>query len=734
MSAAMAQVAGRADGKRVQGARPRGARCVAQIELSNDVAAELAGTQDAVLRALEGHSTARSSCAATSLTLDGRRAAVDAAATVVARARRARSSSGHEIAPGTIAAVTRRLDQHALAGRDARGRRLAPPRQEGRAEDRQPEALRRLDPPATPITFGVGPAGTGKTFLAVALAAAALSPPRGQPHHPHPPRRRGRRAPRLPARRPHGEGRPLPAPALRRAARHARAREGLPVPRARPDRGRAAGLHARPHAERLLHHPRRGPEHHARADEDVPHAAGLQLADGRHRRHHADRPARATSARGSSSSRTSSRASRGSTSSASAARTSCATSSSSGSSRPTTSTPSARRPSCARQRVSARRSRSRSGSAPRADPREIERLSALALASAGIDGRPRRRRVRRRRADPGAQPRAPRQGRARPTSCRSRSTRRARRPGPRELGDVVICPEHTADLREAIVHGVLHLTGMDHETDDGEMLALQARDHGLAVTRMTARAASSRSPGRPERRQVDARQRDRRREGGDRLRQAADDAPRDPRRRHARRLAARARRPARRPAPARRADRSACSAASSASSATPTPRCCVLNAEQGVGPGDRFIAAPLAAAGARSSIAVNKVDRRDRAQVAADAAGRRRRSRWPRRSSRSRPARGAGVGALVDAPRRAAARGPVPLPARRALRPARARSCSPSSSASRSCGARARRCRTPSRSRSTRPTSARTTGPRPRARVGRDRVPEGHPDRRRAAG
>jgi probable rRNA maturation factor len=46
--------------------------------------------------------------------------------------------------------------------------------------------------------------------------------------------------------------------------------------------------------------------------------------------------------------------------------------------------------------------------------------------------------------------------------------------GPRELGDVVICPGHTEDLIEAVVHGVLHLTGMDHETDDGEMLALQA--------------------------------------------------------------------------------------------------------------------------------------------------------------------------------------------------------------------------------------------------------------------
>jgi probable rRNA maturation factor len=46
-------------------------------------------------------------------------------------------------------------------------------------------------------------------------------------------------------------------------------------------------------------------------------------------------------------------------------------------------------------------------------------------------------------------------------------------PGERELGDVVICPEHTEDLAEAVVHGILHLTGMDHEEDDGEMLAVQ---------------------------------------------------------------------------------------------------------------------------------------------------------------------------------------------------------------------------------------------------------------------
>jgi probable rRNA maturation factor len=55
----------------------------------------------------------------------------------------------------------------------------------------------------------------------------------------------------------------------------------------------------------------------------------------------------------------------------------------------------------------------------------------------------------------------------------------------RELGDIVICPEHTIDLCAAIIHGALHLVGMDHETDDGEMLALQAellRSAGAGTT------------------------------------------------------------------------------------------------------------------------------------------------------------------------------------------------------------------------------------------------------------
>ena len=46
--------------------------------------------------------------------------------------------------------------------------------------------------------------------------------------------------------------------------------------------------------------------------------------------------------------------------------------------------------------------------------------------------------------------------------------------GPRELGDIVICPSRTEDTGEAVVHGALHLAGMDHEADSGEMLALQS--------------------------------------------------------------------------------------------------------------------------------------------------------------------------------------------------------------------------------------------------------------------
>ena len=42
---------------------------------------------------------------------------------------------------------------------------------------------------ANSITFGVGPAGTGKTYLAVAMAGQGIKNKRRQPHYLYPPRR-----------------------------------------------------------------------------------------------------------------------------------------------------------------------------------------------------------------------------------------------------------------------------------------------------------------------------------------------------------------------------------------------------------------------------------------------------------------------------------------------------------------------------------------------------------------
>jgi probable rRNA maturation factor len=112
----------------------------------------------------------------------------------------------------------------------------------------------------------------------------------------------------------------------------------------------------------------------------------------------------------------------------------------------------------------------REASAPSED--EIRRLCELATGSAGIgDGHLAIEFVDARRiAELNGRYRAKQQ----PTDVLSFPVDGAEPPGgERELGDIVICLEHTADVREAIVHGVLHLLGMDHETDEGEMLALQ---------------------------------------------------------------------------------------------------------------------------------------------------------------------------------------------------------------------------------------------------------------------
>ena len=106
-------------------------------------------------------------------------------------------------------------------------------------------------------------------------------------------------------------------------------------------------------------------------------------------------------------------------------------------------------------------------------PPEVERLVGLALASAGVeDGHVAVEFV---AAERIAELNEAHRGKSGPTDVLSFPIDKAgATAGPRELGDIVICPDHTEDLREAVVHGALHLTGMDHETDEGEMLALQS--------------------------------------------------------------------------------------------------------------------------------------------------------------------------------------------------------------------------------------------------------------------
>lgn len=144
-----------------------------QLELDNTVAAELAGSKDAVLKTLEGDLDCDVFLRGNVLTLEGDDEAVDAAAAVV-RELSDLIAQGHEIAPGTIEAVTRALDADESPSQILedvvwrhRTTKVAP---KSVNQKRYVDSIRN-----NTITFGIGPAGTGKTFLAVALAAAALS-------------------------------------------------------------------------------------------------------------------------------------------------------------------------------------------------------------------------------------------------------------------------------------------------------------------------------------------------------------------------------------------------------------------------------------------------------------------------------------------------------------------------------------------------------------------------------
>ncbi len=144
-----------------------------QIELDNVVAAELAGSGDAVLKTLEDHLQCDVFLRGNVLTLEGEPEAVEASASVI-RELSDLISQGHEIAPGTIEAVSRALEEDESPSRILedvvwrhRSTKVAP---KTINQKRYVDSIRH-----NTITFGIGPAGTGKTFLAVALAAAALS-------------------------------------------------------------------------------------------------------------------------------------------------------------------------------------------------------------------------------------------------------------------------------------------------------------------------------------------------------------------------------------------------------------------------------------------------------------------------------------------------------------------------------------------------------------------------------
>jgi phosphate starvation-inducible PhoH-like protein len=142
------------------------------MELSNEVATELAGSNDQILRTLEGHLECDVYLRGNVLTLDGDADAVQAGATVV-RELSALVERGHAIEPATIDSVARVLEQHqppAEVLEDVvwrhRNLRVAP---RSVNQKRYVDAIRQ-----STVTFGVGPAGTGKTFLAMAMATAAL--------------------------------------------------------------------------------------------------------------------------------------------------------------------------------------------------------------------------------------------------------------------------------------------------------------------------------------------------------------------------------------------------------------------------------------------------------------------------------------------------------------------------------------------------------------------------------
>jgi len=143
------------------------------VSVSNDVAAELAGVGDGVLDSLRDGLRCTILLRGNRLTIDGDRQQVAEARAVVDELVEL-VEGGHEIGPSTVDAVLGALDQ-AEDLRDVfedvvwrhRGKKIAP---KTVMQKRYVDAIRQHT-----VTFAIGPAGTGKTYLAMALAVAALS-------------------------------------------------------------------------------------------------------------------------------------------------------------------------------------------------------------------------------------------------------------------------------------------------------------------------------------------------------------------------------------------------------------------------------------------------------------------------------------------------------------------------------------------------------------------------------
>jgi phosphate starvation-inducible PhoH-like protein len=144
-----------------------------QLTLDNTVAAELAGSEDSFLRSLREKLPVDLHLRGNVLTLDGDAADLQEAATVVDELVEL-IEQGHDVAPGTIEAVAGAIDADRSPTEILddvvwrhRSTKVAP---KTINQKRYVDSIRR-----NTITFGIGPAGTGKTFLAVAMAAAALT-------------------------------------------------------------------------------------------------------------------------------------------------------------------------------------------------------------------------------------------------------------------------------------------------------------------------------------------------------------------------------------------------------------------------------------------------------------------------------------------------------------------------------------------------------------------------------